>query len=383
MKLKRGWIKAICGLLIIMMILAAGGCSSKQDDLGDSLLYGKIELDGRIYQLPAPYSEFTEEGWEEGTREGEAYPKDAPDRMIAPKDSAGLYLTKNGTKIEVRVINYSDVQAPAKNCTVGTVCMKAADAGDGPELIVPRDIRLGISEKELIAKLQGTGYDHFGTASYGVKAMCSFAWYQFVVEDGTLQSINVQYALGESELELEEKLRLAQQRKQRGNDGKLSKDLYSFQIKYGDYLFQVPCTALDLEAAGWVQMDDDEQIDPGNKGILTFMNLEFGSMHCAVTNDSSTEKSYKECEIHELNSGAYGSKRPGSRIELPGNIFLFESNIDNVIAAYGEPDRRDETDNHIGLGYIGENGPLERSVHLYFDPDSKILKSVRFVNYRG
>lgn len=335
MKIKRGWIKAICGLLIIMMILAAGGCSSKQDDLGDSLLYGKIELDGRIYQLPAPYSEFTEEGWEEGTREGEA------------------------------------------------VCMKAADAGDGPELIVPRDIRLGISEKELIAKLQGTGYDHFGTASYGVKAMCSFAWYQFVVEDGTLQSINVQYALRESELELEEKLRLAQQRKQRGNDGKLSKDLYSFQIKYGDYLFQVPCTALDLEAAGWVQMDDDEQIDPGNKGILTFMNLEFGSMHCAVTNDSSTEKSYKECEIHELNSGAYGSKRPGSRIELPGNIFLFESNIDNVIAAYGEPDRRDETDNHIGLGYIGENGPLERSVHLYFDPDSKILKSVRFVNYRG
>ena len=373
-------------LLIFIMLLTSSRCSSTPD-LGNSLLYGKIKLDGVIYQLPAPFKDFGENGWVEIGKEETGESEGVQGTKVNPEDMDTVYLTKDGTEIEATVVNYSNNEAPLEECIVAKVYVEAPEERDNSVLLVPGEIGVGISEEELISKLQGTGaqsQENNGDVLYYVNGIYNPVGYKFDVKNGVLHSIEADYLMySTSKWELEEKLREAQRQKKNGDNGKLSKDPYSFQIKYGDALFQIPCTAQELEDAGWLYYNGKEKIAPNSRSAQTFINLECGGIRCLLTNDSSTEKYYKECKINRFSSDTYIYGHHEVQIELPADIYVFKSSIDDVILAYGQPDNKNETKDGTMLEYIAELGTYERKVLLYFDTDSKILKGVTLINNRG
>ena len=68
-------------------------------------------LDGTVYQLPCPVTEFTKNGWTITDSE------DIP----AGRESYGGYMEKNGVKLSVNFYNYADYQTTAENCAVSEI----------------------------------------------------------------------------------------------------------------------------------------------------------------------------------------------------------------------------------------------------------------------
>ncbi len=76
--------------------------------LGEDIVSGIFNLDGKLYELPAPVSEFFDDGWTFASSPGSI--------VSGGKDSAEL--EKNGIKIDISLRNFESYQTIAENCAV-------------------------------------------------------------------------------------------------------------------------------------------------------------------------------------------------------------------------------------------------------------------------
>lgn len=108
-------------------------------ELGDDVVGYNVSIMGDIYNLPAPVSEFINNGWE----------------IITSCDvGAGTYVNhvftmkKNGVTAEFGVYNFSSKQVEAKDATVYFVSTASYEQPE-LDLVLPGNIKLGMSRKEV------------------------------------------------------------------------------------------------------------------------------------------------------------------------------------------------------------------------------------------
>lgn len=89
------------------------------DELSDDPTDTMFKLDGKLYQLPCPLSEFTDDGWEVSYS--------TISSLGAGLSDYGYYLEKDGVEISLQLMNFGKNEVVAENCAVSYVEFYSGD----------------------------------------------------------------------------------------------------------------------------------------------------------------------------------------------------------------------------------------------------------------
>ena len=122
-------------------------------ELGSDLLSGNIQIDGELYRLPAPVSEFLDHDWRITQK---------PDG-IGAGNTESITVQKGDTKLTLNVINLASYQTTPENCAVYGVYISDYDK---IQVLLPGEITIG-TEKSVVeaAVTEDFSYDK-GSNSY-------------------------------------------------------------------------------------------------------------------------------------------------------------------------------------------------------------------------
>jgi hypothetical protein len=119
------------------------------DKLGDDFDNFTVQFDGHMYQLPAPVSSFVANGWKIDESNTE---------MVIPGRGYGyVFFVKDDRKMKVMANNYSEGATSIENCFVTQV--KSGDSDNKTEIIISRNITIGMSESELDKALKDVKHE--------------------------------------------------------------------------------------------------------------------------------------------------------------------------------------------------------------------------------
>lgn len=127
--------------------------------LGDDLLSGNISVGGDLYRLPAPLSQFIDNGWKLREDPG----------AISSGDSRCIGIERDGVWFYIDIANYSDFQTVAENCAVYRIAVNNEE--DVP-VALPGGIELNVTEMAYVESLlssdaaEYTRYDAYDYYSY-------------------------------------------------------------------------------------------------------------------------------------------------------------------------------------------------------------------------
>jgi len=122
-------------------------------ELGSDLLSGNIQIDGELYRLPAPVSEFLDHDWRITQK---------PDG-IGAGNTEYIIVQKGDTKLSLNVINLASYQTTPENCAV---CGVSITEYDKIPAMLPGEITIG-TEKSVVeaAVTEDFSYDK-GSSDY-------------------------------------------------------------------------------------------------------------------------------------------------------------------------------------------------------------------------
>lgn len=152
-----------------------------------------------------------------------------------------------------------------------------------------------------------------------------------------------------------EEVKEAEKTTQQEGEAVLSDDIYSFQLKYGEEVFQLPMAFSELTDRGWElsKSDDSEQkLGTNSYTMVRFLkgNLEISA---DVINLGINEAALSDCLIGGLSVNARYSEMDFTEapVELPKGIRMGAATVDDIKAAYGEPSDVYEGDSYTKLTY--------------------------------
>ena len=124
-------------------------------ELGDNLKSGVLRLENKLYQLPAPISEFINDGWSIAEQSGD----------VVAGGTDYIEIEKGSARISARIMNYADYQTIPENCAVFSVDIEADEAASA-DFELPGSIKLGITKADVQGIVDGS-FDYYdGTYSY-------------------------------------------------------------------------------------------------------------------------------------------------------------------------------------------------------------------------
>ena len=139
-------------------------CLSKYEtpaELGDDIFSGNISIDGDLYRLPAPLSQFLDNGWV----------LDKEISLIKPGWSEFLEIERNGKKLYIAVSNLATYKTSTLNCAVYR--FRSATC----PIIFPRGLELGVTEEYEFDLKVGSLFTFEGKAYFNGY---EHYWYRFL-----------------------------------------------------------------------------------------------------------------------------------------------------------------------------------------------------------
>ncbi len=130
---------------------------------GEHLVSSVIELEGDLYQLPAPVSSFIDNGWKIIQKSGD----------VASGNSSSIRIEKDGQKLDLYVINYAEYQTNVENCAVYEVYIRDSKE---PALSLGSEnapVHIGTTKAELDSLITGEFSCYEYTDSY------SYSYYEY------------------------------------------------------------------------------------------------------------------------------------------------------------------------------------------------------------
>ena len=147
--------------------------------MGKDLKSAVVKIEGDLYQLPAPVSEFIDNGWKIAQQSG--------DVVAGGTDS--IRVEKNGKKLDLYIVNYAEYQTTVENCAVYKVY---ADDYNNASVLIGSDaksITVGTAKEEVDAAVS-EDFDYYeGTYSH------SYSYSEYKDRDFSV-SINVDKETG-------------------------------------------------------------------------------------------------------------------------------------------------------------------------------------------
>lgn len=159
----------------------------------------------------------------------------------------------------------------------------------------------------------------------------------------------------------------------------LSDDLYSFQVKLNDVLYQFPMTYAEFTAMGW-EYQDDETFEVAPYEYTPSAEFKNGALeiYATVINLGINTVPISECLVGGIDIDQYNIEdAPDTTIEFPGGILYGKATMDDVKAAYGEPTRVYEGDLYTNLTYEYD---YDQSFDFYIDAETGVLNQFEMEN---
>ncbi len=117
----------------------------KPKELGDNLVSGVVEIEGDLYKLPIPVSEFLKNGWEISFKEDKT--------TLSGNEYAFGTLTKDGvTILDAEVYNFDKTKNNAENCYVVSVAVSSESKID---ISLPKEIKIEMTEDDFLVAVSG------------------------------------------------------------------------------------------------------------------------------------------------------------------------------------------------------------------------------------
>jgi len=141
--------------------------------------------------------------------------------------------------------------------------------------------------------------------------------------------------------------------------GNFNGKLKDFQMQIDGKTVTLPIKVSDLESTLNLKLDEDDAALTMEKNKYTIITLENGDRKLyvkAVNTKSDTAIAMKDCDVFSISADRYdiygygsGTLSPKVSIILPGNVVVYKTTYDEVLAAYGTPD---ETRNNEESDFI-------------------------------
>ncbi len=156
------------------------------DKLGDSFDTFVVQYGGELYKLPAPVSSFISNGWE--------IKKESKDMIIAGRSYGWVSLVNDNQELKVIANNYSEGATSIENCFMTSV--KSGDYNNNTDIVIPRNITIGMSESDLEEALGGVEYEKdASSSSYTdyiiVPGKSKLDYYEILTKDNAVYKIEV------------------------------------------------------------------------------------------------------------------------------------------------------------------------------------------------
>lgn len=141
--------------------------------IGAELSDWTVQYAGKLYQLPAPVSEFEADGWVIDTS--------ASEMTVNGRGSGWVSMMKDNQKLRVITTNYSEGATAISNCFVTSVYSDQYDCK--VEMEVAKGIKLGMTEADLIAAI--------GTAEYEKTDSNNYIYYEVTPTGSSMQDYEI------------------------------------------------------------------------------------------------------------------------------------------------------------------------------------------------
>jgi len=162
----------------------------------------------------------------------------------------------------------------------------------------------------------------------------------------------------------------------------MSDDLWSFQVAINGDVYQFPMWYSDFEAMGWTYEDDSSEKLSSDEYIpYTDWTKDEMKVYTNIANMSSNSKTVEESAIVKIEIDYTDEmKEKNYKVELPGGIVLGESNKEDVIAAYGEPESLYETEKSGYACHCNYSQGWYQNIDFFWNADDEIVYSVSLEN---
>lgn len=326
----------------------SGDLDSKED-LSDNLYDYEIFLENKIYTLPTDLSEFTKNGWKV---------QDLDNEELIPNLYETITLSNSKKSIRVDIMNFGlDVQHYTK-CLVTGVYLLSDNHEENPELVISKGITIGSTYSEVIKAYGSPSLITDDSSSISYESDEYQGYYNIYFTNEKVNGIRLNKGVAPEGYSKEissvnaETLDLVKNYKAPSN---LGDNLYSYQVKIDNALYKLPVPMQELEKNGWKLKSNPDEIIPGkNPKYKVELTKNNQTIRATVMNYSNFGAPIKYCFVTTI---VYSDPDCISSLELPKGI-TEKSTLDQVIAAYGQPRKKDTSPDSANLTYIETRSEL-------------------------
>ena len=293
----------------------------------------QVELNGKLYQLPAPFAEFAADGWG----------FDDESLTLAP-DTYSLEQMKNGKQtIYARIINLDVNVLPFNECYIGSLALDEWDAErGGATLFVPGGISLGASMDDVRAAYgepsSSSEGETFINWKYELKSYADLN-VTFNSETKDVNKLDIRNYFPAEPITPSTSTSNSEVPASVLNykaPTELGSNWDSYNVRFDGDLYTMPAPVSVFVANGWKIVDDNVTVSARSAKIGFTISKNNKSMRTNLYNYSDTAQPAENCFVTKVISGIYsGVDLP---IELPGGITR-DSTAEDIVKAYGEPDK--------------------------------------------
>ncbi|RDU24345.1 hypothetical protein [Anaerosacchariphilus polymeriproducens] len=163
---------------------------------------------------------------------------------------------------------------------------------------------------------------------------------------------------------------------------KVTKDIYTFQIKINDDIYTFPMSYESFSEKGWSY--DLKAISSSYSPNQTSSSIKFVhnqyklSADCCLGNLLTDVVPWADCYIYEFSIDSADVSDTSAKITLSGDIEFGKSKLSDIKAVYGEPSSINEIEDFSILKYHLE---YFREIELTIDKKTELLKGIRLINF--
>lgn len=326
----------------------------------------QVSVNGVVYSLPVAFSEFAKNGWK-----GEGFDT----QTLKPNQETTEQITNGSKTIYVTVVNTEKDVLPFSKCSVGGVMLDSFDAKNGASLVLAKGITLGSDYQKII--------DSFGKPTDSIDSSSTKS---LQYESDTYADVKLDIDKTSNKLQKIEVQNLLPSKKTSSKASgttdtnapdavknykaptSLSSDLFSFQVKYGGALYQLPAPVAEFVKNGWVlQTDASETVAAQSSRVGVELRKDNQVLRTNVQNYSDKEDSVKNCFVTDV---MYDDNQTKISIQLPKGI-TENSTLAQIQAAYGKPSETEDSATYHYYLY----GSIWKQVEFYvYKSNNKVMK---------
>lgn len=382
-------LSTICLLLMPIILLGCGNKNSEKEvkadqqveetntsqeketsaTQSDDLYSFQITLNGKLYTLPADYSEFEQNGWN--------YKGVDSDKKVAPNQYTIGDAMKNGDmQVYAQLVNTGKDELSLKECKVGKIQVCSLDTKKGVTIGLPKGINFD-STKDDIIKAYGnpTRTDERDTMTNMTYEIGDYQSVKITFDNklGKVYEFDVQNFTEKSAVSSKKSSSSDASGSATGYNAptELTDDLFSFNIKYDGVLYHMAPPLSEMEKNGW-EIQNAPKDDVASRDFSSGVILRKGNqtLRTSIYNNSSKATSAENCVVTDIISDDYTTQVP---LELPKGIKVGSSKAD-VEAAYSG--LKLESGDSTSLEFYTYSKTSDQKVDIIVNKDSQKVSKI-------